>query len=390
MTEGSHDHGRSPLLTRLWQAIASLPRPRWAAAVIALACVAAVTLAPQPFWENDLGALTPVPRELLERDRVLRAELGTADTRHLLVVEGTDLESVLGTLEALNPQLEGLVASGAIGAYDHAARYVPSTGAQRARQSQLPSAAALRADLEAAAAGTPFRPAAFAPFLAEVEAARTLPPLTFEQARAMPTFGSRLDALVPEHSATVAALVTFSGVRDVAALAALAPPGAPVTLLDVRSASESLVAGQRSHLLASLAVGGLLLIAIVAAALRDRRRVLRVLAPLALTTLLVVALLQLAGVSLNLFHLISLILAAGLGLDYALFFEHAADDEAEQGRTLHAVLTCAGSTLMVFVLLALADLPVLRAIGAPVAIGVIANFVLALVLTRPAVSRPAR
>jgi predicted exporter len=37
---------------------------------------------------------------------------------------------------------------------------------------------------------------------------------------------------------------------------------------------------------------------------------------------------------------------------------------------------------MVFVLLATADLPVLRAIGAPVALGVVANFVLALLLTR--------
>jgi predicted exporter len=110
----------------------------------------------------------------------------------------------------------------------------------------------------------------------------------------------------------------------------------------------------------------------------------RVLTPLVATTLIVVAALQLAGVSLNLFHLISLILAAGLGLDYALFFEHAADDAGEQGRTLHAILTCAASTLLVFVLLATADLPVLRAIGLPVAIGVVANFVLALLFTRPA------
>ena len=113
------------------------------------------------------------------------------------------------------------------------------------------------------------------------------------------------------------------------------------------------------------------------------------LAPLALTTLIVVAVLQAAGVSLNLFHLISLILAAGLGLDYALFFEHAADDAAEQARTLHAVLACASSTLWVFVLLATADLPVLRAIGAPVALGVVVNFVLALLLTRPRATLPA-
>ena len=95
------------------------------------------------------------------------------------------------------------------------------------------------------------------------------------------------------------------------------------------------------------------------------------------------AALRATGISLNLFHLISLVLVAGLGLDYALFFEHAADDPAEQRRTLHAVLVCSLSTLMVFALLAISDLPVLRALGLPVTIGVVSNFVLALLLTRP-------
>jgi predicted exporter len=131
-----------------------------------------------------------------------------------------------------------------------------------------------------------------------------------------------------------------------------------------------------------------LLVAVIAVALRSRSRVFRVVAPMALTTVLVLAVLRASGVSLNLFHLIALILAAGLGLDYALFFEHAAGDPAEQARTLHAVLACSASTLMVFVLLATADLPVLRAIGVPVALGVVANFVLALLLTRGASPPP--
>ena len=232
-------------------------------------------------------------------------------------------------------------------------------------------------------------PTALEPFLADVERARTLPPLTFAQARAVPAFGSRLDALLVPQGESVAALVTLRGVNDVAALAALAQRSRSVTLLDIKTASETLVVEQRERMLVSLSLGGLLLIAIVAVALRDRRRVARVLAPLALTTLIVVAVLQAAGVSLNLFHLISLILAAGLGLDYALFFEHAADDAAEQARTLHAVLACASSTLWVFVLLATAELPVLRAIGAPVALGVVVNFVLALLLTRPRPTLPA-
>jgi len=88
------------------------------------------------------------------------------------------------------------------------------------------------------------------------------------------------------------------------------------------------------------------------------------------------------GVALSLFHLVALILAAGLGLDYALFFEHIEDDPAEQRRTLHSILVCSASTFIVFALLAASSLPVLRAIGVTVALGVAFNFALALLTRR--------
>jgi predicted exporter len=177
--------------------------------------------------------------------------------------------------------------------------------------------------------------------------------------------------------------VTFSGVQDVAALRRFAAnAGNDIMLLDTKDASETLVANQRVKILWSLAVAAILLAGVVMFALRSLARTYRVLAPMALTTLLIVAILQLGGVSLTLFHLIALILAAGLGLDYALFFEHAADDRAEQRRTLHAILVCSASTLMVFALLAASNLPVLRAIGLTVSLGVVSNFILALLLTR--------
>jgi predicted exporter len=103
---------------------------------------------------------------------------------------------------------------------------------------------------------------------------------------------------------------------------------------------------------------------------------------MALTTVLVLAVLRGLGIELNLFHLVALILAAGLGLDYALFFDHAGDDRAEQLRTLHAIIVCSLTTLLVFSLLALSSIPVLRAIGSTVALGVLFNFALALLVTR--------
>src|SRR3546814_15497394 len=70
------------------------------------------------------------------------------------------------------------------------------------------------------------------------------------------------------------------------------------------------------------------------------RRTVRVLLPMALTTLLVLAVLRLCGVELTLFHLFALILAAGLGLDYALFFDHDGAHPAHQPRPPPPLTPC--------------------------------------------------
>lgn len=386
MDEAGRDYGESQWLDRLWTGMERLPRSRWAGVVAVIAAIAAVALAPQPMWESDLSKLTPVPQELLVQDQQLRSELGTPDVRYVLVVTAKDSEYALERLESLDPSLQKLVDDGAITGYDHAARYVPTAQAQRQRQARLPEPATLRADLQAAVADTPFRPDVFEPFLADVEQARRLPLMTVNRLRDSP-LGASVEMLLMEHDQRTTALVTFSGVQDVTAVQQFAADaGSGVTLLDTKDASETLVANQRVKILWSLAAAALLLAGVVAFSLRSASRVYRVLAPMALTTLLIIGVLQASGVSMTLFHLIALILAAGLGLDYALFFEHAADDRAEQRRTLHAVLVCSASTLMVFALLASSSLPVLRAIGLTVSLGVIANFVLALLLTRPTVA----
>jgi predicted exporter len=409
MPEKARDPGDSAWLGRLWSSIASLPRPRWLGAVVVLACVAILTLGSTPMWQNDLGQLTPIPQPLLETDARLRQELGAADVRRLLVVEGATADEVLASLESLQPELDGLVQRGAIESYDHAARYLPSTARQAQRQRALPETDTLRAALTQATAGLPFKANLFEPFVTDVAKAKTLAPLT-PQALIGTPLELRVGALLLHHGDRWTALITMGGVRDVAALERLAnehraddqkaeassrpttasnepPPtnsAATLTLLDLKQASEDLVAGQRTHILWSLAIAAVLLIITILAALRSFTRMLRVIAPMALTTLIILAILHGAGVSLNLFHLIALVLAAGLGVDYALFFEAVEDNPAEQRRTLHAVLVCSLSTLLVFAALAASTLPVLRAIGVTVTLGIVSNFILALLLTRPA------
>jgi predicted exporter len=350
--------------------------------LLLLVSVAALYFPSQPFWQNDLGKLTPVPRELLLRDQLLRSELGTADLRYLFAVSAVDDAAARVRLEALDSQLKSLVRERVIKGYDHIANYVPSESRQLQRQRRLPSDGQLRQMLTGALAGLPFRTDVFDEFARDIESAKHLAPLTLADLRNTP-LAARADMFVAHSDNGVTALITLVGVNQPEYLPKFAAAaGQDVLLLDLKSASEGLVAKQRVWILWSLALASVLLIAVIALALRDPRRVLRVLAPMALTTVFILAALRASGVSLSLFHLISLVLAAGLGLDYALFFEHTAHDPQEQRRTLHAVLVCAGSTLMVFALLTLSTLPVLRAMGTTVTLGVVSNFLLSLLITR--------
>lgn len=375
------DAADSAWLARCWSALARWPRLRVPGALaLAALALAVVVFAPGAFWQNDLARLTPVPPAALARDTQLRTELGAPDVRYVIAVQGRDAEAALQASERLLPALRALRHDGDIGGFDLAARYLPSAQTQRERQSRLPTEALLRDELRAAMAGGPFNDDAFEDFIADVSRARTATPLTPQALSGTPLAAS-VQGLLLEREDHATALVALSGLRDPDAVARVAQANG-AQLLDLKQASESLVAEYRERVLWALALAAVLLAGAVWLALRSPRRALRVLAPMALTTLLILAVLRGMGVELNLFHLVSLILAAGLGLDYALFFDHAGDDRAEQLRTLHAVIVCSLTTLLVFALLAASSIPVLRAIGGTVALGVAFNFVLALLIVR--------
>ncbi len=391
------DPAASPGLAALWQRIAHVPRPgAFQLGALAALTFAIIAFAPSAFWQNDLSKLTPVPADALAQDARLRDELGAPDVRWLIAVRGANADDALRRTEALHPTLDALVADGTLGGYDSAARTLPSAATQRARQANIPKPEALRAALKTAVAATPFRSDAFDDFLADAESARSAAPLTPRDLVDTP-LATRIGALLVEHGNDAVALVSMTGLTDPARVAkaiegvstprsisadASTGPRLSVELLDLKTASESLVVAYRERVLAALAVAALLLAVTVWLALRSPRRTLRVLLPMALTTLIILAVLRGTGVELTLFHLIALILAAGLGLDYALFFEHAGEDRDDQLRTLHALIVCSLMTLLVFFLLALSSIPVLRAIGVTVTIGVIGNFVLALLIAR--------
>jgi predicted exporter len=311
-----------------------------------------------------------VPERLKAADRDLRREIGAPDVRHLILVRAPSREAALEHAEALEEKLDELVRRGAIRGYDLVTRYVPSRAAQERRLAALPEPGALKLNLDQALEGLPFQRGVFEPFLRDVEESRRRGPLGAEDLRGT-ALGMKVQSLVLEAGPEWLVLIPLYGVADGSALAGEVP------LLDLKAESERLLAGYRHEALRLCAIVGTAIVLVLALGLRQARAVAQVILPVLLALVIAAAALQLAGQRLTVFHLIAMLLVMGIGLNYALFFDHP-----ESRSALFALLVTCATTLLAFGTLAFSANPVLQAIGVTVAVGAAAAFVASAALNR--------
>ena len=351
-----------------------LRRGRWWGLLPVAAASAYLLAAGGPRWEGDLANLSPVPAESRALDQELRGELGAPDAGQILLVRGADAESVLQKQEALLPKLDRLQAGGVIGGAELAARLLPSVRTQQKRVASLPDAATLGARMTEAAAGLPFRAEAFQPFQDAVVATRSLPPVLPADLAGTP-IAVRLEPLLQHRGTLWQGPVVLRGVTDAARLQA-GLEGADAIYVDVRAELGAILSSYTARAWTWLGLSLGLILAVLAAGLRDLR-VVRVLGAVLAAMLCTAALLTAIGARLSLIHLVALQLVAGVGLDYALFFARRQLDAEERARTLRTLVTCNAMTLLTFGLLAGCQTPLLRDIGITVAAGAVLAMVFA-------------
>ncbi len=364
--------------------LAVLGRLRWGLFLLALAAAAVLFVRRDSVWNPGLSALSPVPKAAQALDMTLRGDLGAPDLRYLVVVTAPDRDAALTAAETLAPRLQALVDSGAIAGFDSPARFLPSAAAQRARQAALPAPKALAAALSAGLADLPLRPERLAPFAADVEAARHQPLLTPESL-AGTSLALLVDSLLLPRPDGWSAILPLRAARDASGLkdidpanvqAALAAAGQPGALfVDLAGESNRLYAAYLHEAVLLSLAGFAAIVALLAVALRSPRRLLRVLAPLAATVVVVAAGLVLAGERLTLLHLIGLLLIVAVGSNYALFF-----DGAPEPRTLASLVLANSTTVVGFGALAFSQVSVLHAMGVTVGPGAVLALLFAAIL----------
>jgi len=348
-----------------------LPRAGWWAVITIISGFAAFGLARlEP--RDDVRALQRPPASLVAAEQKVRGLLGVGfDTRFVLVTAPTP-DEVLQRLEALDPVLRALSAAGKIKGHLSVSPSLVSLERQRqdrallAREVYAPGAALERVmhtlsfDADAIAA----RRAAF-----EAADGRLLTPEHWlESPLSAPVRHLWLGELGGNHAAVVLldGNVAPADVRS----AVEAVPG--VAYVD-QVADISHLLGEYRRIASWLMVG---VVGVMIACLFVFYRssvALRTALPAATGLALTLATLGMLHEPVNLFHILSLLLVLGLGVDYAIILREGRNHQA-----VLAVFLSMTTTLISFGLLGFSSVPFVRSIGITVAFGVAFTFLIAL------------
>jgi predicted exporter len=373
-----------PMARPVLQLIAYRRPLRWLLA-LAMACAfAALLLHKGGFWDENLNNLSPVPAADAKLDSVLRGDFGLGDIRYFAVVTAADGQQALARSESLSALLRPLVASGKLSGFNAPSQILPSDATQAQRQAALPDAAALQANLTAAANGLPFRTHVFAPFLRDAAKAKTAPLISAENLP--PALRLQLQSTLAVGAGGFVAMAPLQGVTDPTAVAAAMQaahlPG--LSFVDLNAESGALLwRFQREAV--TLAVTGCIAISLLLlGGLRSVRRALTVAAPLAAAVLITLALLTVGPAKISIFMVVGLLLIVAVGSNYCLFFERAEPDAATRQRSIASIVLANLCTVCAYGLMSFSKIPVLHDIGMTVALGTFLCLICAAILSREA------
>lgn len=341
----------------------------WASLVVILAA-AYLVLTEQSLKDYNVDSLSPIPVDRRMEDRQIRNDLGMWYGGKLMIVVAPSAETALQRSESLVEQLDQRVKEGAISGYQMAAQYLPSIKKQKQRVRALPNAEQLQSRLNTAVDELPFKQGLFDPFIEDVQQTKSKTLLDIAKVKEF-NVGARLAPLLSEGEMGWTAPILLNDVTDPSRFTVMTGKLGDVETyyLDLKGESTKIVAGAIDRVIRLLGWGGLFIYMVLAFNFKSPYIPLRILGPTLASVLVVSALLVSSGTSLNLFHLVSLLLVIGLGLDYALFFNRLTRHHDEWATTYKALWVCCITTVLVFGMLMLSHASPLQAIGKTVASG---------------------
>lgn len=341
-------------------------------------------------WSYELNDLSPIPTALLDLDGELRVDMGAADVRHMMLLQGRTQEEVLQHCEQFLPRLDKLVAQDLLQTYQAPCIILPSQFLQLKRQQALPDRKQLEQTLQDAEQALPVSLSSLHGFVDDVAASRTLPLLQAdmlnESALAI-ALGMMLYAIESGDDTIHHALIQLQAPLDNGKAGSINQAllqdelsdmlNDQAVLLDLKDDFDSIYKTYLNKILKHSAAGFVAIVILLLIALRSLQKTAQVILPLACAMLFVTATLHLSGTQLNLLNVIGLLLVFAVGSNYALFFSSSQSDT-----TLASLLLAATTTITGYGILVFSQIPILQTIGMTVGSGVILAFVFSAVMSQ--------
>ena len=375
----------NPGLPRLHDYLERLATPaykvRWIMLAVTLVAVVFLIFKEGAIADYNTRSLSPITKAQSNVDRQIRSELGHWSGGNLLLITGKTDQQVLRRLESLDPFMESLVEDKVISDFTSIASILPSASLQLKRRSMLPEKSELENNLVTIVNEFPFKPGLFKEFINDVEASRSLEPITLEKLEDN-QLGDKVSGLLHQKDdlwyapillyqlssqdllrENLSQLIADEGLND-----DLSEPHW-IHYINLQMQANGIMENALTNMIKLIVIGGFCIYLLLAISFRDFIRPLKILLPTLMAVALTISILVLLGISLTVFHIVSLLLVVGLGLDYSLFFHRLTDHKEEWSSTFRALWMCCFSTVLVFGLLVISKTPPLHAVGMTVGIG---------------------
>ena len=335
-------------------------------------------------FNTDISQLNPASSEAKKIDANLRQALGSGEINHLFLSADKDLEITLRKTQAVQQELKTLVKENIVAGYISVNTLFPSQKVQQHRQNNLPDKQTLQNNVSLAIAGLPFKKNAFDVFVNEVESSKTMPLLNYQDFKKSITEG-KLQSLLFLQDNLWYSLTRVVDIKNIDLF------NQQVNQSSVLSASYYSISAEVSHIMNSylkktwfrLSIMLLLIFLVILWFSYTNKKRIWIMVPVFSSMLISLSVQILLGNSINIFHLMSLLLVVGLGFDYSLFFNHEKKKKNEPSNSTHAIIISAITTIITFSILAFSEVGILSSIGQVVVVGVFSCFVIAKFISTP-------
>ena len=326
-------------------------------------------------WQDDLSRLSPSLEELKAKDKRIRSRMQSVEPGRFILLHAESMEHALQLNEVVAVALEKVKAAGGLDAYYSVFPWISSESLQ---QQNIRSFSEALTDESKQRWAEAVEKTGLRSSLLSNPVIPVIENLSFQQLTESAAGRYIAGQYVSREGEAV--LTIWLGSHDVKALKQALSKITQAEYVSQKDLINEMNAAYSSKAIEALAYGALVILLLLTLRYRSATTALQALSPAIISVAIVLACWGISGQPLGMLHLVGMLLAVAICVDYGIFFiENRAQD---RGLTYQAIVVSAMTTMMAFSCLGLAENPALQTLAWTIAPGVFLGFFLCPLLIR--------